>query len=80
MKKVLVFLAEGFEEIEAVTIVDLLRRADVNCKTMSITGKREVMGAHGVPFILMKKYVWRQSDWYYLEVCLVQSIYKIMRG
>ena len=51
MKKVLVFLAEGFEEIEAVTIVDLLRRADVNCKTMSITEKREVMGAHGVPFI-----------------------------
>ena len=51
MKKVLVFLAEGFEEIEAVTIVDLLRRADVNCKTISITGKREVMGAHGVPFM-----------------------------
>ena len=51
MKNVLVFLAEGFEEIEAVTIVDLLRRADIKCKTMSITGKREVMGAHGVPFI-----------------------------
>ena len=44
MKNVLVFLAEGFEEIEAVTIVDLLRRADIKCKTMSITGKREVMG------------------------------------
>lgn len=51
MKNVLVFLAEGFEEIEAVTIVDLLRRAGINCKTISITGKREVMGAHGVPFI-----------------------------
>ena len=51
MKNVLVFLAEGFEEIEAVTIVDLLRRANINCKTISITEKREVMGAHGVPFI-----------------------------
>ena len=41
MKNVLVFLAEGFEEIEAVTIVDLLRRANINCKTISITEKRE---------------------------------------
>ena len=48
MKKILVFLAEGFEEIEAITIIDIARRAEIDCKTVSVTGKKEVVGAHGV--------------------------------
>lgn len=48
-KKVLVMLAEGFEEVEAVTIVDLLRRANIDVQTVSITGRRIVDGAHGIP-------------------------------
>lgn len=48
MKRVNVYLAEGFEEIEAITIVDTLRRADVDAKLVSITGKKEVKGAHGI--------------------------------
>ncbi len=51
MKKVLIFLTEGFEEMEAATPVDLLRRAGVDCKTVSMTGKREVTGAHGISFV-----------------------------
>ena len=48
----IVFLAEGFEEIEAVTPVDILRRGGVDVKTCSITpGERTVTGAHGVPFV-----------------------------
>ncbi len=47
-KRVLVPLAEGFEEIEAVTIVDVLRRAGVETTTASLAAKREVKGAHGV--------------------------------
>ena len=47
--KVYVHLAEGFEEIEAVTIVDVLRRAEVDAETVSITGERVVKGAHGIP-------------------------------
>ena len=49
--KVLVFFAEGFEEIEAFSIIDILRRADIDAKMVSITNSREVVGAHGVPVI-----------------------------
>ncbi len=46
-----VFLAEGFEEMEAVTPVDILRRAGIEVRTCSIGETREVRGAHGVPFV-----------------------------
>ena len=51
MKKVYVFLAEGFEEMEAVTPVDLLRRANVDAKFVSITGDKAVTGTHGVTYM-----------------------------
>lgn len=44
---VFVFLADGFEEIEALTPVDLLRRAGVEVMTVGISGKT-VHGAHGI--------------------------------
>ena len=47
---VTVFLAEGFEEIEAVTPIDILRRGGVEVRTCSITPSRTVTGAHGIPF------------------------------
>lgn len=48
MKKALVFFADGFEEIEALTIVDVLRRADIPTLMVSIAPGLEVSGAHGV--------------------------------
>lgn len=45
---VYVYLAEGFEEVEALTSVDLLRRAGVEVQTVSVTGDRMVKGTHGV--------------------------------
>lgn len=48
MKIALVHFAEGFEEIEALTIVDVLRRADIPTKMVSVTEDLEVSGAHGV--------------------------------
>ena len=47
MATALVLLAEGFEEIEAVTIVDVLRRGDVAVTTASLAGKH-VVGSHDI--------------------------------
>ena len=43
-----VFLANGFEEIEALATVDILRRAELNVKTVGVGGKT-VTGSHGIP-------------------------------
>ena len=48
MKNVYVFLANGFEEIEALTIVDVLRRGEIPTYTISITDRKEVVGAHNI--------------------------------
>lgn len=48
MKKALVFLANGFEEIEAITPVDILRRAGIEVKTCSIQEELSVTGANGI--------------------------------
>lgn len=47
---IIVLLAEGFEEIEALTPVDMLRRANLNVKTVGVTGKT-VTGSHGIPVV-----------------------------
>ena len=51
MKTIFVFLAEGFEEIEALTPVDVLRRAGLPVQTVSIMDEQAVKGAHGVPVL-----------------------------
>ena len=48
MNKVFIFLAEGFEEIEAVTIIDVLRRAQIQVIIVSMTGNLLVKGAHQI--------------------------------
>lgn len=48
MKESFVFLAAGFEEIEALTVIDVMRRAGMNVQTVSITSALQVRGAHGV--------------------------------
>lgn len=50
MPRVLVPLAEGFEEIEALTVVDVLRRAEVEVVTAGV-GRRQLAGKHGVRVI-----------------------------
>lgn len=48
MKKVYVFLANGFEDIEALAPVDIMRRADIDVVTVSIIEDLTVVSAHGV--------------------------------
>lgn len=48
MAKVYEFLANGFEEIEGLAPVDILRRGGVDIKTVSITGSEWVETSHGV--------------------------------
>ncbi len=48
---VYMFLAEGFEEIEALCPLDLLRRAGVDVKTVAVGNSKTVIGAHNIPVI-----------------------------
>lgn len=43
-----IFFATGFEEVEALTVVDLLRRAKLDTKMISIYSKMQVTGSHGI--------------------------------
>lgn len=56
MKKVYIFLAEGFEEVEALMPVDILRRAGIAIDMVSITGRRQVEGSHGIKIEADKLY------------------------
>lgn len=48
MGKVCVFFGTGYEEIEALTVVDLLRRAGIDTDMVSVTGERMVESSHKV--------------------------------
>lgn len=49
--RICVFLAEGFEEIEAVAPIDIFRRAAIEVITVSVTGNKVVAGAHAIPVL-----------------------------
>lgn len=48
MAKVYIFMADGFEEIEGLTVVDLLRRVNIEVIMVSITGNQYVTGSHNI--------------------------------
>ena len=48
MSKIGIFFAEGYEEIEALTVVDMARRAGIDIDMISIDGCAEAVGSHGI--------------------------------
>ena len=54
------FLATGFEEIEALATLDILRRFGLEVCTVSVTGTRLIHGAHGIP--VMADTLFRRLD------------------
>ena len=54
MKKIAVFFAESYEEIEALTVVDMCRRADIQTEMVSVTDSLTVTGAHDIPVVMDK--------------------------
>ena len=56
MKTIFVFLADGFKEIEAITPVDVLKRAGLNVQTVSVMEEQTVIGAHGIPVVADKMF------------------------
>jgi len=48
MSKIAVFFAEGYEEIEALAVVDVCRRLNIEIDMVSVTGEKTVTGSHGI--------------------------------
>lgn len=71
MKKVYVFLANGFEEIEAVAPIDVLRRAEIEAITISISDSKTVTGAHGVQVL---------ADQLFTETEFADDAYYVLPG
>ncbi|NDV77662.1 DJ-1 family glyoxalase III [Dysgonomonas sp. 511] len=51
MKTIYVFLTTGFEEIEALGTIDILRRAGLDVKSVSLTGNQQVTSSHSVTVV-----------------------------
>lgn len=49
IKTIFLFLIDGFEEIEAIATIDVLRRAGLDVTTVSLMGRLVVRGSHGIP-------------------------------
>ena len=56
MKKTAVLFATGFEEVEALTVVDLLRRGKIGCDMISLEDQDRVTGSHGIGIYMDAKF------------------------
>ena len=54
MKRALIFLADGFEEVEALSVIDALIRGGVECVTAAVKDENRVVSTHNIPIIADK--------------------------
>ena len=66
---ILLHLARGFEEIEAVTVIDVLRRAGMDAHFVSLGTSREVVGSHGI--VIDADYLYSEIDYDYCEMIVL---------
>lgn len=71
MNPLFIFLAPGFEEIEAISIIDVLRRAQLLITSVSLSGDTAVTGSHGITV---------QADALYPDVNLEEASMLILPG
>lgn len=69
MKKIAVHLAEGFEEIEAISIIDVLRRADLKVEIVSVSGNFVVTGSHNIK--IMADSLFESIDYNLIEMIVL---------
>ena len=60
MKRIAVLFAEGLEEVEALTVVDLLRRAEITCDIIALADADRITGSHGIT--VLADSCFRQTD------------------
>jgi 4-methyl-5(b-hydroxyethyl)-thiazole monophosphate biosynthesis len=68
-QSIAVFLADGFEEIEGLTVVDLCRRAGITVHTVSITGSLTITGSHGI--VLQADQLMEETDFTDLDMVVL---------
>lgn len=71
MQKAFIFLADGFEELEAIAPIDILRRADIPVVTVSISDTKMVVGSHKITVV---------ADQLFSETDFTGNIYLILPG
>lgn len=54
MSKVCCFLADGCEEVEALSVVDILRRGGIDVELVSVMGREEIVSSHNIHFFADK--------------------------
>lgn len=65
MKKAVMLFATGYEEVEALMTVDLLKRGEVEVTLVSVSGEMKVRGSHGIEVTMdevMKKANFKEAD------------------
>ena len=71
MSKVYIFFADGFEDIEGLTVVDLMRRAGIDIQTVSIKETREIRTSHGIN--ILTDCTFSECDFSYADMLVIQG-------